>query len=136
MPLLRNHYLLTPNRKKLRNAMTTPEVVLWSRLKRRGLLGYKFRRQHSIGPYILDFYCHALYLAIEVDGGQHFSPSVIRYDEARTAYLNALNVQVVRYTNSDVMNNLAEVIEDLSQVVRERRRSWPPRPPQAGSTPP
>lgn len=101
--------------------MTTPEIVLWSRLKNRKLSGHKFRRQHSIGPYILDFYCHALYLAIEVDGRQHQEPEVMEYDRIRTEYLESLNVQVVRFTNIEVLNDLDSVIQELERVMLRRR---------------
>lgn len=126
MPPIRTRQILTPVRKRLRHAMTKPEIVLWSRLKGRGFLGLKFRRQHSIGHYIVDFYCHALYLAVEVDGGQHFQPENMKYDQERTRYLNSLQILVVRFTNDEVMSNLGGVLEELERIVTRRRRSWPP----------
>ncbi len=108
--------------------MTKPEVILWTQLKSRGCLGYKFRRQHSVGRYILDFYCHELYLAIEVDGSQHFELEALKYDQERTKYLNSLNIKVVRFTNDDILTNLNGVIDALEEIIKKRRISWPPRP--------
>ncbi len=90
-----------------------------------------------MGRYIVDFYCPALQLAIEIDGGHHFRPEVRAYDAVRTAYLNGLGVQVVRITNSEVLTNLAGAIAFLQIVVRRRAvelASSPPRP--RGGTPP
>jgi len=61
-------------------------------LKHSNLGGYKFRRQHSVGSYILDFYCPSEKLAVELDGDSHFTDAAIEYDDVRTAYLNALNI--------------------------------------------
>lgn len=118
--------------------MTKPEVVLWTRLKGRGCLGYKFRRQHSFGPYIVDFYCHALYLAVEVDGSQHFESEAMCNDRERTRYLNSLQIEVIRFTNSDVLTNLAGVVDALEEALQKRRRSWasPPATTVAGPPPP
>ena len=71
-------------------------------MKRSNLGGYKFRRQHSVGSYILDFYCPAVRLAIELDGDSHFSEEAIEYDRERTAYLNALQIRVLRFLNTEV----------------------------------
>lgn len=81
--------------------------------KNNQLAGHKFRRQHSIGGYIVDFYCPKLKLAIKVDGGQHNLDENTAYDKERTAYLNALNVKVIRYWNNEVMKNINGVLEDL-----------------------
>ncbi len=93
-------------RRKLRNSATPQEVILWSRLKS-GRLGYKFRRQHSIGKYIVDFYCPAKKLVIEIDGSQHIESA---YDAERDAYLKKLGFKVLRFWDNDVNNNLEGVL--------------------------
>jgi ATP-dependent helicase HrpA/adenine-specific DNA-methyltransferase len=98
--------------------MTEPEIILWSRIKNKQILGLKFRRQHSIGPYIVDFYCPDIRLAIEIDGGQHNQEENIIYDEERTTYLNSLNIKVVRYWNNEVLKEINNVIEDLINKIK------------------
>jgi len=114
-------------RKQLRNNATPAEIKLWGRLQRSNLDGYKFRRQHSVGPYILDFYCPSEKLAIELDGDSHFTNEAITYDIARTAYLNALNIKVLRFLNTDVFDNLIAVCERI--LVELKGESLPPPPP-------
>ena len=100
-------------RRELRNTMPKAEVVLWAKLKSRQALGCKFRRQFSIGPYILDFYCPALKLAIEVDGGSHFQDGVSQYDAKRQAFIESLGIKVVRFLNTDIYDNLDGVLQTL-----------------------
>ncbi|PIU78905.1 MAG: hypothetical protein COZ28_03160 [Candidatus Moranbacteria bacterium CG_4_10_14_3_um_filter_44_15] len=99
-------------RKNLRNKATPQEIILWSRL-RRSQLGCKFRRQHSIGKYIVDFYCPEKNLIIEVDGGQHDEDSKRRYDENRTEYFENLDFRVLRFWDNGVNNNLSGVISRI-----------------------
>ena len=73
----------------------------------------KFRRQHSIGNYIVDFYCPAVKLVIEVDGAHHFLPENMFYDQERTNYLEGLGLRVVRFTNREVWSNIAGVIGQI-----------------------
>lgn len=94
-------------RRKLRNNATLHERILWSRLKSKQL-GYKFRRQHSIGKYIVDFYCPSKRLIIELDGSQHIDNK--QRDEERDSYLSNLNYSVLRFYNSDVNNNIEGVV--------------------------
>jgi very-short-patch-repair endonuclease len=96
----------------LRKAMTSAEGIVWSRI-RNHRIGYKFRRQFSIGSYVADFYCSELKLVVEIDGGQHFEDYAIEYDNARTKYFNDLGISVVRYTNADVRRNFISVVDDL-----------------------
>ena len=93
-------------RRKLRNSATPQEIILWSRLKNKRL-GYKFRRQHSIGKYIVDFYCADKKLIIEVDGSQHIDSA---YDAEREVYLKNLGFEVLRFWDNDVNNNLEGVL--------------------------
>jgi very-short-patch-repair endonuclease len=86
----------------LRREMTKPEVILWLAL-RGGQTGLRFRRQHPIGWYILDFYCREARLAVEVDGGTHFNDEQEAYDQRRDAWLARQGVRVLRLPAADVM---------------------------------
>lgn len=99
-------------RKDLRNYATPQEIILWSRL-RKSQLGYKFRRQHSIGKYIVDFYCPEKKLIIEVDGGQHDEENARKYDENRTKYFESLGVKVLRCWDNEINNNISGVIQEI-----------------------
>lgn len=79
-------------------------------------MNLKFRRQHVIQPYIVDFYCHEIGLVIELDGGQHGMDDAIEYDAERTKFLEALGLTVVRYWNHDVLGRTDVVLEQLWQV--------------------
>jgi len=103
----------TIKRKILRNNMPLPEIILWSRLKSKQLGGYKFRRQYGIGRYVIDFYCPALKLAIEIDGDSHFIDDVKEYDRDRQIFIESLGVKFLRFTNSDIMNNLDSVLAQI-----------------------
>jgi very-short-patch-repair endonuclease len=92
--------------------VTPQEIILWSRL-RKSQLGFKFRRQHSIGKYIVDFCCPSKKLIIEVDGGQHDETNQRAYDESRTKYFESLGFRVVRFWDNDVNNNLSSVIAEI-----------------------
>src|SRR3990172_13056637 len=93
---------LKENRKKLRNNLTPAEAKLWSLLKNGQLENRKFRRQHSVGQYVLDFYCPSEKLCIELDGIVHLTEEGYEYDTARTEYLKTLNIRVMRFENKDV----------------------------------
>ena len=100
-------------RQYLRKNMTKAEIILWSKLKGKQLNGLKFRRQHGINNYIVDFYCPELRLAIEVDGDVHCYNSRITYDKQRQRDIEALGIKVLRYTNNDVVKNLEGVLNDI-----------------------
>ena len=102
-------------RKKLRNDGTAAEAVLWTMLKNKQLEGRKFRRQYSVGNYILDFYCTRERLCIELDGADHFTSSGFEYDEERTAYLNSHDIRVIRFENVDIFNNSEAVLEEIKR---------------------
>ncbi|MEK6546570.1 MAG: endonuclease domain-containing protein [Nitrospinota bacterium] len=104
-------------KRKLRGEMTFAEKRLWLRLKGKQINGLKFRRQHGIGDYIVDFYCPEKRLVIEVDGDVHAYVKQIERDREREGYLKALGLQIVRYTNWDILTNLEEVVEDLFRRV-------------------
>lgn len=98
--------------------MTSAEKQLWSHLRNRQIEGLKFRRQHGIGPYIVDFFCPERRIVIEVDGDVHAFPQQTRKDAARQTYLESLGLLVVRYANTDVLGNLEGVLEDLQARLR------------------
>ena len=84
--------------------MTKPEVVLWQHLREDKLSGLRFRRQHPIGSYILDFYCAAATLCIEIDGLVHASSEAAIHDERRTTWLESQGIRVVRFAATDILN--------------------------------
>lgn len=98
---------------ELRKNQTRAEKVLWQALRKRNLKGHKFRRQHPIGRYIVDFYCHSAKLVIEVDGSIHDILSVKEYDICREQEIAALGIHVLRFTNEQVLNNLDSVVEEI-----------------------
>ena len=100
-------------RKELRNNLTPAEAILWTAIQKKQLKGRKFRRQHSIGKYIIDFYCPAEKIAIELDGAGHYTPEGSDYDEERDDYIGNLGITVLRYENRDIYNNLDAVLNDI-----------------------
>jgi very-short-patch-repair endonuclease len=84
-------------RRRLRREQTDAEAALWRCLRGRGFVGFKFRRQHPCGPFILDFFCLERHLAIELDGGQHFEEPAQAYDARRTRYLSERGIKVLRF---------------------------------------
>jgi len=102
---------------ELRRNMTEAERVLWNELKNRQLFKVKFRRQHPIDIFIVDFYCHELKLAIEIDGEIHLKQEVAEYDEGRTHDLERQGIQILRFTNYQVITNVNSVVEKILQVI-------------------
>ncbi len=101
----------------MRAEATPQEIILWSRL-RSEQLGYKFRRQHSFGNYIADFYCREKSLVIEIDGSQHSDQE--QYDARRTAYLQNLGLRVVRFGNNEINSTIDEVITRIMELLEEK----------------
>ena len=108
--------------KNLRKRMTLAERVLWDKLRDHQLGGFKFRRQHPIGPYILNFYCAAARLAVEVDGAIHEQDGQATHDLRRTAWLAAQKIDVVRFFALSVRDGLDEILMFLAGEVRARSR--------------
>ena len=100
-------------RRGLRTTATPAEITLWQYLKRSQVGGLKFRRQHSIGAYILDFYCPEIKLDIELDGDVHDAPLSYEHDMIRTNYLNQQGISVLRYHNDVVFKNVQGIIESV-----------------------
>ena len=107
---LNNLKSLGARRKELRASMTAAEVALWTLLKNKQLSGRKFRRQFSIGKYIVDFYCHEEKLAIELDGADHFTEAGMKYDFVREDFLKTQNIRVIRVENKKVFENTGQVL--------------------------
>lgn len=106
---------LLKRRRELRTSATRAEKRLWSRLRSRQWLGLKFRRQHPLGTFIVDFYCHEAELAIEIDGGQHAEEKQSVYDQKRTELLRAKGIRVLRFWNNEVLRNLEGVLEAIAE---------------------
>ena len=102
--------------------MPEPEVLMWSKLRAKRLLGQRFRRQHSIGPYVVDFYCPGLKLAVEIDGDSHFQPGMEEQDRRRQAFIESFGVQFLRFTNQEVTRSLNEVLAVIGRFFRSWRR--------------
>ncbi|MEH6808771.1 MAG: DUF559 domain-containing protein [Hyphomonas oceanitis] len=99
--------------RKLRRDGSFPERLLWSKLRNRHLGGWKFRRQHPIGPYFADFACEEAKLIIELDGDTHGNPDQQAHDARRTAFLESQDWQVVRIWNSDLLENIDGVLDTI-----------------------
>lgn len=106
----------------LRKSMPKAEVILWSRLKGKQIYGYKFRRQHSIGPYIVDFYCPKLKLSIEVDGSSHFKQKAKLKDMERQKYIESFGIRFLRYLNTDIYENLDGVVNHIWNTINENMK--------------
>ncbi|WP_345257191.1 endonuclease domain-containing protein [Flaviaesturariibacter amylovorans] len=100
-----------------RRKPTKAESVLWKALKGKRLAGYKFRRQHVIGNYIVDFVCLKRKLIVEVDGDIHLAPSQQRYDEDRTEFLEANGFRVIRFWNDAVLERLDAVLDTILETL-------------------
>jgi very-short-patch-repair endonuclease len=110
-------------RRKRRNGAPEAETRLWQHLKGKKVGGCKFRRQFSVGHYILDFYCPTLKLAIEIDGPSHDDAEAQEYDAIRQRTIEALNIHFLRFTNADVYHHMEGMLITISAVVEERSAS-------------
>src|SRR3990167_3823730 len=108
MTKVHNLQKFVDRRRELRNRATEEENILWPEL-RNSKLSYRFRRQHSFGGYILDFYCAKKRLIIEIDGDIHESVAHKEYDKLRDKYFEELDYKILRFKNSEVKNNLNKV---------------------------
>jgi len=110
----------------MRGNPTEAESRLWSKLRQRQVVGFKFRRQRPVAGYIVDFYCNSARLAIELDGGQHTEPQNIEYDRARSQRLYELGVRELRFSNIDVLRNTDAVVEAIYRALIEDPHPNPP----------
>jgi very-short-patch-repair endonuclease len=107
------------NARDLRKVQTKAEGKLWQALRNGKVDGLKFRRQHAFDDYILDFYCHKMKLAIEVDGAVHNDAEIAAYDMVRTKNLNDNGITVLRFTNDEVEKNSKAVIQKIKDWVNK-----------------
>ena len=115
------NHLLFELAKDLRRNMTDAEIVLWMHL-RAGMGGLKFSRQHPIGIYIADFYCHKVKLIIEADGSIHDKEEIKQYDAERERCLQEMGNTILRFKNQDIMKNIEKVIDDINSKVEELKQ--------------
>jgi len=108
--------------REMRKQPTPAEAALWDELRRKGCAGARFRRQHPVDRFVLDFYCPALLLAVEVDGAGHLAAEQHEYDVERSQILAARGIAVHRVPNEAVLMNLDRVLEGLGVVIEARRR--------------
>lgn len=101
-----------------RQSPTAAEHILWQFLRAKQMDGFKFRRQHPVGSFIVDFCCVQARLVIEIDGDYHFDQ--VEYDQDRTAWLESLEYQVIRFTNQEVTTQIETVIEEILQACQVR----------------
>ncbi len=117
MKFSRNDPTLKQRRRELRRNQTDAERALWAKVRNKQFLGTKFFRQYSIGPYILDFYCPTLKLAVELDGGQHNQGDKEEYDADRSEYLKAQGIDAMRFWNNEVLLDIQSVLSKLALKV-------------------
>lgn len=118
---IHNRKSLKEYRRELRNNPTHGEKELWNGLRKKRTDGYKFRRQHSIGPFIADFYCPELKLVIEVDGASHEIPEQKAYDANRTEYFASQEIQEIRFTDGEVLFSVDRCMEKIMKWIEERK---------------
>ena len=114
---------LKRNAQNLRKNQTKEERLLWNLFLKRYPL--RFRRQFVIGSYIVDFYCHGAALAVELDGSQHYDPTGAQQDQIRTAYLESQGVQVLRFSNLDVLRRFEDVCAQIDRTAKLRAGQLP-----------
>ena len=115
----------TEKRRKLRQHQTNAEELVWSFIRNRQILGYKFRRQYSVDHFVIDFYCSDLKLAIEIDGGSHINPEQQKKDISRQKYLEAFDIKFVRIKDEELFGNpnkafskIENAIKSISRVIK------------------
>ncbi len=103
--------------RELRKNMTDAETRVWAGVRRKQIKGHQFYRQKNIGNYIVDFYCPAAKLIIEIDGGQHYSEEGTRNDEVRDACLASFGFTVLRFTNTEVLKETEGVLQKIFEYL-------------------
>ena len=109
---------LKRNAQNLRKSQTREESLLWNMFLKRYPM--RFRRQFIIGSYIVDFYCHGAKLAVELDGSQHYHPVDAEKDRIRTEYLESQGVDVLRFSNLDVLRRFEDVCAEIDRTAKSR----------------
>jgi len=133
MPSRFDHTLAkTARARELRRAATRAEGRLWFRLRGAQLAGFSFRRQHPVGPYVLDFYCPAAKLAVELGGDEHGTPEGLRHDRIRTRFLEAKGIRVLRFPNHEVKEDIDAVLDGIERALTPTRPAAPVDLPLSG----
>ena len=101
--------------------MTKAEAIIWQKLRCKQLENCKFRNQYSVDRFVLDFYSPELKLAIEIDGESHFLEGAAQYDQERQIFIESTGIKFLRFTNTDVYENLNGVLETIAYKIRELR---------------
>jgi len=111
---------LKDNSRKLRKTMTESEVILWNKIRRKQLKNLQFNRQKPLGKYVVDFYCPLKKLVIEIDGGQHYdNGKITKKDLEREKFIKEiLGLKIVRFTNIEIKQNLASVIDKILETLK------------------
>ena len=117
MHRINNLAKLKDRRRELRRNETKQEKLLWWHLKA-GKIGCKFKRQHSVGGYILDFYCGEKKLVVEIDGGVHNAPEALEYDKVRDNFFKELGYSVMRFSNLEVDSNVFRVLTIIKEKLK------------------
>jgi len=112
--------------RSLRRNLTDAEQRLWTRLRRKQILGVQFYRQKPIGNYIADFYAPGARLVVEVDGSQHHEPAQAEYDVRRTDYFKQMGLEVLRYSDRQILLELDSAVEDIFRAVEGKIPLNPP----------
>lgn len=117
MRYLYNDRSLRDRRRELRRNMTHAEILLWERIRMRRMKGFKFLRQYSVGPYILDFYCVRLKLGIEVDGRFHAMKNHVEYDLIRLDFLAEHGIEIIRFWNDRILGDTDSVLHEIEEKI-------------------
>lgn len=104
--------------RQLRNKMTPEEKILWEKLKGKQICNVRFRRQHPLNVFIVDFYCHEAKLVVELDGKIHLQQK--EYDKGRTAEIEKFDIEVIRFTNQEVETNIERIVKLITEKVQNR----------------
>ena len=118
---------LVSRARTMRKELTPAELKLWNALRGDQLLGLRFRRQHRVGSYFADFFCHAARLVVEVDGDSHDERR--EYDEKRTQWISMRGLRVIRFTNDEVLKNIDGVLQTIAECCSS---ATDPSPPSTG----
>ena len=122
---MQTHPTLAQFARQSRVNQTDCEQLLWQKLRSRQIANLKFRRQFPCPPYVLDFYCAELKLAIELDGGQHYETAGLIHDQRRTRYLNQKGIEVARFSNLEVIQQMDDVLEQIIRIAANRKMPSP-----------
>jgi very-short-patch-repair endonuclease len=122
---MQNRLTLAQFARQLRANQTNCEQLIWQKLRSRQIANLKFRRQFPYPPYVLDFYCLELKLAIELDGGQHYETAGLIHDQRRTLFLERQGIEVMRFSNLEVMQQMEDVLEQITRMATNKKMPSP-----------